>query len=353
MKHGLPSFPIALAWLAALAFFSACNSRGHDAAQVAAVSAPPPPPPAPARLKLIFAETNEFWTAPTLIASLTGAYTAAGLDVEVVKFPSGLAAKNAVLSGSADIGLSALTPIAIAGFNKEPLALLATYMESDAVVKFVAKSSGPLRPEAMRNLTIGYIPGTISEIFLDRMTEKYGIDRRKLKTATFKPTELIPALKKGDIGGFVAWEPFPLLAASKGVGEFADPTLYRVGLQLVVRRAALAEKGEAYRRFLSAIQASVEHLAEAPDASRASVEKALAFEPDQLKGIWPALHFELKLDKADLVARLRVEGKWAAKAAYAKGDLPSYDDYVDTSVFETYSKVAGPRGATQRSGQSP
>ena len=187
---------------------------------------------------------------------------------------------------------------------------------------------------------MGYVPGTISELALQRMINKYDLDRALIKTATLRPTELIPALKRGGIDAFVAWEPLPLLARRdiEGVRSFVDRTLYKASLHLVTRPEVILKKGTALERFLQALQLAENRIESDPDSARRLVEDALDFRSDALKGVWGDLQFMVKLDAPSLIESLEDEGRWVLEAGYAKGSLPDYAPYVDETVIAGFAR---------------
>ncbi len=290
---------------------------------------------------ITFGETNEFWTAPTILAQLDGRYQDAGIEVTVAKFPSGLAAKNALVSGSVDVALAATTPVAIAAFAQEPVRVIGTYMESEAVVKILMKSSSATSDiAALRNQRIGYIAGTISELVLDRMVAKFGWDRRQLRTASFRPPEVLPALGRSEIDAAIVWEPFGIFAVRDlpGVTAIDDPTNYKVSLHLLTRPDVIDTKPDLLRRFLLAINQAATRLTEDPTGTRRQIEQALTFKTDELSGVWPRLRFGLWLTPEPLVRELEAEGTWALRAGHAKGPLPNYSGLIERRIFDAATK---------------
>ena len=71
---------------------------------------------------ILFADASTvWWTAPTIIARTHDLFTKEGLTVRTFDVTDGLASKNAVVSGNADIGLVASTPLAIGASKKKKL----------------------------------------------------------------------------------------------------------------------------------------------------------------------------------------------------------------------------------------
>jgi NitT/TauT family transport system substrate-binding protein len=339
-RLAIPGLAVALTLTLSLLALAACDRQG-----------PPPGGPAAAGTvgggvdHLVFAETHEFWTAPTLLAGILDLYRQVGLDVKVAKFDDGLAAKNAVLSRSADVGLAATTPLAIAGFQHEPLALIVTYFESNGVVKLAGRSGagGPVTPAYLRGRRVGYVPGTISAIVLDRMLDKVRIAPSAIVRASFRPPELIPALGRGDIDAFVAWEPWPLLARQKipTATEFVDRSLYTVRLHLVTRPEVIDAKRGALVKLLRALRLAEDRLAADPAGSRARIESAIGFRPGALAAVWPDLHFTLQLDKPLLLESLRSDGRWIQQSGAVKGPLPDYGGMLRDDVLRAYQAEEG------------
>ena len=92
--------------------------------------------------ELIFADVStNWWHAPTIIATNNeiikdidnnkkNFFDKNDLRVNVFNVNSGLASKNAVLSGSADIGIVASTPLALGAYDKEKLVVLCSFVNS-------------------------------------------------------------------------------------------------------------------------------------------------------------------------------------------------------------------------------
>lgn len=296
---------------------------------------------------LSFAETWEFWTAPTLVADALDLYEEQGLEVRVAKFPTGLAAKNAVVNRSTDLGLVADTPVAVSGFLGEDIRLIATYFESNSIVRLVARGGGEeIGPDFVLGRRVGFVRGTISEIYLERMIEEYKLDRSKIRTATFQPNELPYALARGDIDAFVGWEPLGIFARRElgdQVTSWTDPRLYTVSLHLVTRPDVLAGKERALRKFLRAIDAAREQIATDPVGTRRLVEHAVKLRPGELEPYWRPgsmrLDFPLKLDRDELVRRLEREARWLLESGNvpgnpSSGSLPAYERLIDPSLIE-------------------
>jgi ABC-type taurine transport system substrate-binding protein len=79
-----------------------------------------------------------WWMGPGTIAQKDSIYEKNELKVKTFSLQTGLESKNAVLSGAADIGLTATTPLAMGAFNKENLIVLCSYMESNSLLSLLS-----------------------------------------------------------------------------------------------------------------------------------------------------------------------------------------------------------------------
>ena len=292
----------------------------------------------PRESRLVLAGTYEYWSAPTIVADRLRLFDEVELEVREAKFQSGIQAKNAVLNGTADVGVVATTPMAIGAFQDEDLVLIATMVQDGRLVKLVGRNpSRPVSPEDIVGGRVGYVPGTISEITLHRLIDEYDIDEQDFTTATYRPPDLVRALGRGEIDSFVAWEPIPLLAARdvEGASAFVDPDLYRVSLHIVTRPDVLRDRQPALTAFLRALQMANDAIKRDPDQARTIVESALDFDPGELESVWGDLQFMVDLDVPQLINDLETEGQWALDSGYVRGDLPDYSKVVDASVVQT------------------
>ena len=134
-----------------------------------------------------------WWMGPGTIAQKDSIYAKNGLKVRTFSMQTGLESKNAVVSGAADIGLTATTPLAMGAFQKENLVVLCSYMVSDNLLSLLTPKSDdtafskPTSP-------IAIVKGTISELyFYNYMETHFSVgDIRPLNQLNVKPADVIP-----------------------------------------------------------------------------------------------------------------------------------------------------------------
>lgn len=192
----------------------------------------------------------DWFNAPFTLAA-RGSGNGDAQRISYIDLSSGLASKTAVMSGDADIGLSALPPLLRDPKAREELVILACYMRSDSVIGFATtKQDVPIS-----NLSIGIVEGTISEIYLAQLVELKGGNfvsvRPNLKLVGIRPPDGPALLQNGSLDAAVLWEPH-LSRAGEIEGVVVDrmPNLYEISVCAVASRNSLENKQQAVLRFV-------------------------------------------------------------------------------------------------------
>ena len=295
------------------------------------------------RKVLTFADGVSFWVAPTIYAKTGGFFKKERLDVDVVRYRTGLGAKNAVVSGSADIGIVANTPLA-AGFGKDNLKIIATFFRSKEVLGLVSiKPNGEtthgILDDTIRNDWTGsrnrvaIIPGTISELLLDRLLEKLNVRRDQLKLIKTGPSEAAQALESNQVDYAVIWQP-QILRLKKRVEEHGNNprTLlfrpsgneYEVLLHLVAKPETIIKKQELLTKFLKAVRKSSADLTSGKESVRIEVERVAGHSDGELKTVWDVSG---------------IEGQGDLKFGLVKSDSARWSSLIPASILKEINWV--------------
>lgn len=164
---------------------------------------------------------NDLHQLAVWIALEEGFYKEAGLDVQVAGvFNSGPEEMAAFAARSLDIGYVGLAPAinAVANNNVSVQALAQENAEGSAIV--VGKQSFIQSPRDLKGQTVavpGY--GNVQDVLLRQTILNSKLEFKDVNIIVLKPSEMIQALKRGDIAAFVAWEPYPSMAEAEGIGK--------------------------------------------------------------------------------------------------------------------------------------
>ena len=279
--------------------------------------------------KLTFAlPTSDWWTAaPFLLKESESFYRDQGIELDIVEVNSGLASKNSVLAGTADVGLSAATPLALAAAREEKLVILGTYLRSSGVVGLVRRADappGPIPPEP-----VAVVKSTISESFLYSYLARKGnqglVESKELHELATRPADVPAVLSSGSARSAVVWEPFLSLAGRRDgfVVERGDD--FEVNLYLLARPSVVREHPDDIARFLAAVTRACDYLRDHSPQAQKQMEDHFRFPDHFLAEVWPLVHYEILDDRARMTKEILREAQTARRLGYVERDVTSVD----------------------------
>jgi len=353
----IPRQAFAFLWIALAVVLAGCN----------------PPQPANGRktanaplTTLVLADTGQnFFTAPTILLRDQNLLSTRGVQLKVIDYPTGLAAKNAVLSRSADLGVVAITPVAAGTLRNEKGRLISTYVRSRAILKVATlRSPGSSRTITLADLKsewpkrrsrVGYVTGTVSEMLFDRLLQATGVTRSQLRAVALKPNLMGTALINGDVDYILIWEPFILRIPNssgfepsrKVLATMKSGSYYEMSLSLVTRPDVVASKSPALIEFLRTLGEVCENMKSNPETYRSRTEKLLHHKEGELSTVWNDIRFDLlPFDGVTADQKIAAWRKWSEKqlldeAAWVSNKTPSpkpevpdnMADYIDDSII--------------------
>ncbi|NKY43819.1 ABC transporter substrate-binding protein [Nocardia cerradoensis] len=158
--------------------------------------------------------------APFFVADQKGLFKEAGLDVHLVQFGSGGEAVDALSSGQVQLAGSSDTTT-IAQLRQNPsLRAMYSYEASGDYIKVVLRN-GLEAPAAGQKF--GIVPG-LGQISTEKYLEAHGVRPESVKMIKATPTDMPALLGRGDIDGYVLWEPWPTAALRQGIGHVVART---------------------------------------------------------------------------------------------------------------------------------
>lgn len=241
--------------------------------------------------------TAGFLYLPSYLAERAGYYKEQGLNVEINDLGGGSENVAAVVSGSADVALTAYSSIVTAREEGAPIVAIGQIMDqyaSNVVISkeaaekagVTADSSPEEKIRALKGLKLGITsPGSGTDQLFHYLFEQVGLDAdddaRLLPIGSGAP--MIAAFRTGQIDGFSLSSPTSDLAAaqggvmlfnlSRGDYEPLNPFLYIVA---VANSRTLEEKSRILTCFSKAIGQALTLLEENPDKAREVARPAFA-----------------------------------------------------------------------------
>jgi NitT/TauT family transport system substrate-binding protein len=273
---------------------------------------------------LTFAWTPNPQTPQVDIALAKGYFEKAGVDVELVSFPSGREGFEALLGGQVDVAFMAEFPAATGAVTGQDFAIvadLARYTGSRIIGS--AKAGALDSPADLAGRRIGTTLGTNVNYFLSEVLKSAGVEAEIVNAS---PVDLVSALSRGDVDAIV---PFPTFYAA-AEATLGDDYLelraqgYQPHFILAATPEMTGEKASTLKAFLGALAQADADVKADPEAAMAAVSAAMqgAMSPEALAVMWQDVDLGLELSP-ELVSLLMSEGAWIVAQGVVKAEAPS------------------------------
>jgi NitT/TauT family transport system substrate-binding protein len=158
---------------------------------------------------------------PAFVALEKGFYQEAGVTVEVSGvFKAGPEMMSGFAADSLDVGYVGLAPALVAAANKTAQIKVLSQVNKNGSALVVRKDAPYKNIPDLKNKIIA-IPGhaTIQDFLIRKALTDAGITDTAPTIITIKPPEMISVLTSDQIDAFIAWEPYPSLAVTRGSGK--------------------------------------------------------------------------------------------------------------------------------------
>ena len=158
---------------------------------------------------------------PAFVALEKGFYQEAGVSVEVSGvFKAGPEMMSGFGADSLDVGYVGLAPALVAAANKTARIKVLSQVNKNGSALVVRKDAPYSNIPDLKDKIIA-IPGhaTIQDFLTRKALADAGIPDRGPTIITIKPPEMIAVLTSDQIDAFIAWEPYPSLAVTRGSGK--------------------------------------------------------------------------------------------------------------------------------------
>lgn len=143
--------------------------------------------------------------SPIFLAKTEGLFKKNGVDVNVVQYAQGAEAVDGVLAGQNQI-VGSTEATALNRSTRGDLVALAVFSQSPKFIKLVAR---PGISDVKQIKKFGIVPGSVNEYATAKLLAKYGIDPKSVEYVRAGPPEFPALLQRGDVDGYVMWEPWP------------------------------------------------------------------------------------------------------------------------------------------------
>lgn len=248
--------------------------------------------------------------APMILALRKGWIAAENVDFQEVKLgmSAGVAAAEALVSGSADLAVMGDVPGIISMASARPCVLVAAYGGGEGMHSIVAGAkAGLARPEDLVGKRLGVQFGSSTHGAVYLFLEHHHVDPAKVVLVNMPQKDLVEALASGSLDALAASEPTPALAVEKVPGAKKLATLSGLGndypLVLMASAAFADAHPQAVKAVVAGMRRAVEWINADPKAAAEELAKATGVPPAMEQAFFGTLEWKVRLD-AQVVASL-------------------------------------------------
>lgn len=282
-----------------------------------------------------------WWMAPGIIAQENSIYEANKLKVNSFDVQTGLASKNAVLSGSADIGLVATTPLALGGFNGDDLIILCSYIESKELISIITKKTKDTIRYSKPQPTISVVKGTISELYLYNYLDKYFPEEKDIllkNQVNVKPPDIPNTMtKNGGANSASIWEPFVTLISNDTTLKVnRSPDVYTHRIYIVTTPKIFKEKKSAIEKFVKSIEMACINLKESRAKAQEIIKRKFPNQEKSMNLLWDKVDFSIKYDYEKMQELILKDAEVTSKLAQTPKDKKGYFRKLEANDIKHY-----------------
>ena len=265
------------------------------------------------------------------IAREQGFFKRHGLNVSLENYQTGVLAVNGLTAGKADAATGTEFVLAIQGFKREDLRVIAAISFSDSMEVVARRDRGIKKPEDLKGKIVGVPKTTIAEFFLNNFLAFKAILPGEVRTVNLKPADLVKALSEGKIDAASCFPPFSD-TMKKNLASNAISWPIQGGqdyhLVLIIRDEVIKNRPLAVTGLLEGVIEAEDFLRKDENGAQRIVERALGLDHESVVSTWAKTRLRVGLDQS-LLTLLEDEGRWAIRNKLIDGQkVPNYLNFL-------------------------
>ncbi|GGM52740.1 hypothetical protein GCM10011608_42080 [Micromonospora sonchi] len=150
--------------------------------------------------------------SPIYLAEQEKLFEKAGLNVTVTQYQEGTGGLDAILAKQGQVTASTESSL-LNRATRGDIKGLAVFSQSPSFIKLVARS-GITDVAGIKKY--GVVPGTVNEYATNKVLDSQGISRDSVEFVNASPAEMPALLQRGDVDGYIMWEPWPSRGVANG-----------------------------------------------------------------------------------------------------------------------------------------
>jgi ABC-type nitrate/sulfonate/bicarbonate transport system substrate-binding protein len=309
-----------------------CEQRTHQSTKIS--------PTYKASIKIAVSSTP--LSSPVFIAKQLGYFEANGVNVELVKYDSGVKCFNALNDKQVDLATASETVVMFNSFKQSNFSVLTSFVESDNDLKLLSLT--PQKYHRLNNLQharIGIVKDSASEFFFDSLLIMYNKTAQPITRVYLRSDELIPALLNNEVDIISAWEPLSYLLTQQVTSDTSvinSRGLYHLSFNLIELKETTLSTTERLA-ILKSISDATDYIHTNPELAQQNISRILNIDPSQLRYSWNDYTFRLSLSNA-LFSNIQTQSQWAIDNQLVdEKNSVDFRQIFDRKLFETFMSL--------------
>ncbi|MFT6257612.1 ABC transporter substrate-binding protein [Shewanella sp. ALD9] len=281
-------------------------------------------------------------SAPFFIAQQQGYFRANGLNVELVRFDSGVKCFDALKNKQVDLATASETVVMFNSFKQTNFSVLASFVESDNDLKLLSLT--PQKYQQLDNLAharIGIVKSSASEFFFDSLLIMYNKTQQPIERVYLPAEQLIPALLNNEVDIISAWEPLSYLLTQQvpsNTNVISSRGLYHLSFNLIELKETRLSTTEKLA-LLKSINDATDYIHTHPDLAQTKISRVLDIDQSQLSYSWNDYTFRLSLSNA-LFSNIQTQSQWAIdNKLVSEENSVDFRQILDRKLFEKFTSL--------------
>ncbi|MBJ8348068.1 ABC transporter substrate-binding protein [Antrihabitans sp. YC2-6] len=273
------------------------------------------------------------WSQVPVAADL-GYFDETGVKVDIVPFPTGAAALEALAGGGVDVATGGDVPTAAAALKNPRVRVIADGARW-AEGRFIARRSAGIDSiDDLAGRRIAVPLGSSAHYFATKFLAEANVQAELVQTG---PAEIVTAVTNGDVDAVAVFQP----ALAKVVAALGSDAVQLQGKEKYSQHSlyltnadTLSAKQDELADFVSALQKADQPLQDRDPAALAAVAKATGLDQELIAGVAEEFTFKTELGP-ELAADLADRARWAQSIGRVPQDaqIPDYNTVIVDSVL--------------------